>query len=110
MVVDDLSDAPEPTPTGTKLVDVMKRVADRQMSMQRTLQNVSDEQHTMRTDIRELRREVGLSMPPHGAAGEAQARRARIFQVRASLRYALVAAAGAGAPLLADWLSKLFGE
>jgi hypothetical protein len=62
-----------------------------------------------RRDVQELRREVGLSLPPMGVAGDAQLRRATFFQLRASIRYALVAAAGAGATVLANWLATLIG-
>lgn len=88
---------------------MLQGIADRQLSLQRTVENVASEQHTHRADIRELRREVGLSMPPATQQGEQQAKRAALFHMRASFRYALVAAAGGGATVLFDWLAKSIG-
>jgi len=96
--------------TGGDGEEVWEQLRDAaQQPPRRLLENCATGLLTLHRDVQELRREVGLSLPPMGAAGDAQLRRAAFFHVRASIRYALVAAAGAGATVLANWLATLIG-
>lgn len=73
------------------------------------LDRIESEQHGIRGDIRELRQEVGISMPPQRETMQRTAARAW-FHLRVSIRYAAVAGAGAFASWLADWLAHNVGR
>lgn len=84
----------------------------RQLSFSSTLERIEREQHAARNDVRELRQTVGLSFPPSAASGgksETVVQRAAAWHLRASLRYAAVAGAGALGTLLVDWLARILG-
>jgi hypothetical protein len=92
--------------------DALKTIADQQLVMQSTLTRFEAEFHGIRTDIRELRQEVGLSMPPT-RTGKEETQRALVrawFHLRVTFRYALVAAAGAASTWFVDWLAHNVGK
>lgn len=83
----------------------LDRIDERQLAFQNSHEQTRSELHGIRTDIRELRQAVGLSLPPVGEQGAAA--RSAAWHARAALRYALVAGAGAGATWLVDWLARV---
>jgi hypothetical protein len=77
-------------------------------SLNETVRRIENEQSGMRAEIRELRQEVGLSLPPAGMRKERAVQRAW-FHLGLGLRYGLLWGAGAASAWLVDLLARWLG-